>query len=883
MITNVERSQRAGAREDESMMARTPRTEALEQPRGASIPVSAEKSITAKRPAKTSRKPSISASEEKAKPSRPTARPPRYDFAAFERRWREEWEARGLYRVDMDHPRKPYYNLMMFPYPSAEGLHVGNVYAFVGSDIHGRWMAMRGYDVFEPMGFDAHGIHSENFAIQQGEHPATLTARNVARFRETQLKRIGNRFDWSHEVNTTDPAYYRWTQWIFTQLFRMGLAERKIGIVNWCPNDRTVLADEQVINGHCERCGALVERRSLPHWALRITQYAEKLLDNLDTLDWSERVKAAQRNWIGRSTGVEFSMPIASREETSVGVFTTRPDTIFGVTFVVLAPEHPLVDEITAPERREAITAYRVEASARRAARQEARDQGEETDTPPNGVFTGAYAIHPMTGEHVPVWVADYVLMEYGTGAIMAVPAHDERDWAFARAMGLPVRFVVRPEGEISDPDAPYTGEGILAVSEGYNGKTSWAASEAIGAWFEKAGMGKRITRYHLRDWLISRQRYWGPPVPIIYCPEHGAVPVPDDQLPVMLPDLEDYRPSATGSSPLARIEHFVNTTCPICGQPAKRDTDVMDNFLDSAWYFLRYPSTDDATSAWNPQRTRTWLPVDMYIGGAEHSVLHLLYARFITMAMHDAGLLDFEEPFAHFRAHGIITLNGKKISKSKGNVVNPDEYIAMYGADTLRLYLMFMGPYEQGGDFSDKGVAGAVRFLERVWRLGERVLAASAPARAAARGLHETIRKVTDDTAGLHYNTAIAELMRYSGQLEDSHITTREEVETLLRLLAPYAPYIAEEIWNRIGGQGSVHEQPWPAVDEAALATVTVTVVAQVNGRTRGVISLPSGVTEERASEAARALESVQRALGGKSPSRVIFVPERLINLVTD
>jgi leucyl-tRNA synthetase len=557
------------------------------------------------------------------------------------------------------------------------------------------------------------------------------------------------------------------------------------------------------------------------------------------------------------------------------------------------------VDVIATPERREALAAYRAEATARRAARQDARDNDEQADATPNGVFTGAYAIHPLSGEQVPIWVADYVLMEYGTGAIMAVPAHDERDWAFARAMGLPIRFVVRPAGEVSAPDAPYTDEGTLAESGEYTGQRSRAAGEAIVAWFEQAGIGKRVTRYHLRDWLISRQRYWGPPVPIIYCPEHGPVAVPNDQLPVSLPDLEDYRPSATGSSPLARIESFVNTICPICGQPSRRDTDVMDNFLDSAWYFLRYPSNTDANHAWDPERTKTWLPVDMYIGGAEHSVLHLLYARFITMAMRDAGLLEFEEPFTHFRAHGILTLNGKKISKSKGNVINPDEYIEEYGADVVRLYLMFIGPYESGGDFRDKnaqgagatvetrgfleGLAGHVRFLERVWRLGERALGPDAPARAQRRAQHETIRKATDDTANLRYNTAIAELMRYSGALEDASGVTREEVETLLRLLAPYAPYITEEIWHKIGGAGSVHQQPWPELDESALIADTVTVVTQVNGKTRGVVTLPTGATERQASAAARELEPVQRALSGKAPARVIYIPDRLINLVTD
>ncbi|HZC05599.1 MAG TPA: leucine--tRNA ligase [Ktedonobacterales bacterium] len=832
-----------------------------------------------------------------ARPDAGKARPPRYDFAAFEQRWRAEWEARGIYRVNLDDAPRPFYNLMMFPYPSAEGLHVGNVYAYVGSDIQGRLMAMRGYDVFEPMGFDAFGIHSENFAIKRGVHPAELTAHNVERFREEQLKRIGNRFDWSHEVNTTDPAYYRWTQWIFIQLFKMGLAERKTGIVNWCPNDKTVLADEQVIDGHCERCGALVERRDLPHWALRITAYADRLLNNLDTLDWSERVKAAQRHWIGRSTGVEFALAIAGYPDARVEVFTTRPDTVFGVTFVVLAPEHPLAERIATPERRDAIAAYRAGAATRRAEREQARDANSggspAEDAAPAGVFTGTYAIHPITGEQIPIWVADYVLIGYGSGAIMAVPAHDERDWLFAHTMGLPVRFVVRPDGQTSEsaasesaaPGAPYIGEGALALSGEFTGQSSHEARDAITAWFEARQIGRRITRYHLRDWLISRQRYWGPPIPIIYCPDHGAVAVPDDQLPVRLPDLENYQPQGTGDSPLARVASFVNTTCPVCGKPATRDTDVMDNFLDSSWYYLRYPSSDDDARAWNPERTRKWLPVDLYVGGAEHSVLHLLYARFIVMAIHDAGLLDFEEPFKRFRAHGMITLNGAKISKSKGNVVNPDDYITAYGADALRIYLMFMGPYELGGDFSDRGIAGVVRFLERVWRIGvERgsTLSDAAPSVEARRALHQAIRKVSDDTAAFKYNTAIAELMRYSGDLETRDAITREEAQTLLRLLAPYAPYITEELWRQVGGAGFIHQHPWPEADDAAMRAETATVIAQVNGKLRARLTLPTGATQEEALAAALASESVRRALGGAEPRQVIFIPARLINLVT-
>jgi leucyl-tRNA synthetase len=819
--------------------------------------------------------------------ARAKARAPRYDFTAFEERWRTEWEASGIYRVDLERAPRPFYNLMMFPYPSAEGLHVGNVYSYVGSDIQGRMMAMRGYDVFEPMGFDAFGIHSENFAIKRGVHPAKLTAKNVTRFRERQLKRIGARYDWSHEVNTTDPAYYRWTQWIFIQLFKMGLAERKTGVVNWCPNDKTVLADEQVIEGHCERCGALVERRELPHWALRITHFADRLLNNLETLDWSERVKAAQRHWIGRSTGVEFALSIARHADASVSVFTTRPDTVYGVTFVVLAPEHPLAERIATPERQAAIREYRAAAPARKAERERARSEaGAEDTVAPTGVFTGAYAIHPMTGEQVPVWVADYVLMGYGSGAIMAVPAHDERDWAFARTMGLPIRFVIQPEGGAPSntaPDAPYIGEGRLALSGEFTGQASAAAREAIAAWFEARGTGRVVARYHLRDWLISRQRYWGPPIPIIHCPDHGPVAVPDEQLPVRLPDLEDYKPTGTGDSPLARVASFVHTTCPICGKPATRDTDVMDNFLDSAWYYLRYPSSDDATQAWDPQRTRKWLPVDMYVGGAEHSVLHLLYARFIAMAMHDAGLLAFEEPFKRFRANGMLTLNGAKISKSKGNVVNPDEYIARYGADTLRIYLMFLGPYEMGGDFSDQGIAGVVRFLERVWRLfAEKTLSAQKPQAEARRALHLTIRKVSDDTAALKYNTAIAEMMRYTGELETRASVTREEAQTFLRLLAPYAPYIAEELWSRTGGAGYVHQQAWPVADETAMRAASALVITQVDGKLRARLTLPTAATEEEALAAALADEAVRRALGNAEPRQVIFIPGRLINLVT-
>jgi leucyl-tRNA synthetase len=835
--------------------------------------------VSASRQRKRAAKPPTQTTAAREGPRR--ARGPGYDYGAIEAKWRERWEATGLYHVDLRAAERPYYNLMMFPYPSAEGLHVGNMYPYTGSDVQGRWRAARGFDVFEPMGFDAFGIHSENFAIKQGVHPRALTERNVRHFREEQLKRIGARFDWSAEVNTTDPRYYRWTQWIFTQLFKHGLAERRRAAVNWCPHDKTVLADEQVINGRCERCDTLIERRELEQWFLKITAYAEKLLRNLETLDWSERVKTAQRAWIGKSEGVEFAFPLAESASGDVRVYTTRPDTIYGVTFVVVAPEHPAALDLTAEVRREQVAAYRAGAQSRRAALDE--EGGHDV----TGVFTGAYAIHPLTGERLPVWVADYVLAEYGTGAIMATPAHDARDLAFARAMGLPVRVVVRPQADESEWDGAeaYAGRGSLVASGAFTGMASDQAAVAVGKRLEELGVGQRRVNYHLRDWLISRQRYWGPPIPIIHCPTHGAVPVPDDQLPVLLPELEDYLPKATGNSPLARIPEFVETTCPVCGGPARRDADVMDNFLDSAWYYLRYPSAHDDQRAWDPEMTRKWLPVDMYIGGAEHSVLHLMYARFIAMAMHDLGHLDFEEPFTRFRANGMITRDGAKMSKSRGNLINPNEYLDAYGADVFRVYLLFMGPYEAGGDFSDRGIGGVVRFMDRVWRLITSrpvALTDTAPSADARRALHMTIRRVTEDIEGLKYNTAIAALMEFARTLDSAQTTTRAEAQTLLQLLSPFAPFVTEELWERLGGDGSIHAQPWPEFDPRALARPTIEVLVQVDGRLRDKVLIPSDGDEAVARDVALASEKVQRAMAGNPALGVKYVPGRLINIVT-
>jgi leucyl-tRNA synthetase len=802
-------------------------------------------------------------------------------------RWSTRWEESGIYRVDLRAAPRPYYNLMMFPYPSAEGLTVGNMYAFTGADIHGRFMAMHGFDVFEPMGFDAFGIHSENYAIKRGVHPSPMTERNVRHFREEQLKLIGNRFDWSHEVNTTDPAYYRWTQWIFVKLFEAGLVERKRAVVNWCPKDKTVLADEQVIAGRCERCGTLVEQRSLESWFFKITQYAQQLLDDLEWIDWSEKVKVAQRNWIGRSQGAEIRFHAAVDGETvEIPVFTTRPDTIYGVTFFALAPEHPLVERLTAPERRAAVQAYVTRAKGKAPAERTATASATAEKT---GVSIGAEVTNPVSGARVPVWVADYVVTGYGTGAVMGVPAHDQRDFEFARTFGLPiVQVICPPEAAPSDAatwESAYTGEGVMVNSGPFDGAASSEGMHTVIAWCVEHGVGHVQVRYRLRDWLISRQRYWGPPIPIVYCPEHGAVAMPEDQLPVLLPDVEDYLPTGTGDSPLAKVEAFVHTTCPRCGKPARRETDVSDNFLDSAWYYLRYPSSDDDTQPWEAEVTRKWLPVDMYIGGPEHAVLHLLYTRFICMALHDLGYLDFTEPFKRFRAHGFLLKDGAKISKSKGNVVNPDEYIAAYGADAFRLHLLFMAPYDQGVDFSDRGLGGVTRFLDRVWQLVTRyaaVLPASPPDHEARRALHQTIQRVTEETRALKYNTGIAALMEYLNTLEAHGAPHREEIETLLKLLAPYAPYITEELWERIGGEYSIHQQPWPAYDPALLRTATVIIVVQVDGRVRDRIEVPAEAGAAEVQRLALAAPNAVRHLEGRAVRSVVHVPGRLVNVVT-
>jgi leucyl-tRNA synthetase len=817
-----------------------------------------------------------------------------YNPAEVERKWQARWDEQGVNTWTEDALRsaeKPFYNLMMFPYPSAEGLHVGNIYAFTGADIYGRFKRLQGFDVFEPIGFDAFGIHSENFALKQGIHPSELIPRNIERFTR-QLRRVGLMYDWNHTVDTTDPSYYRWTQWIFLQLFKHGLAEKKEAPVNWCPGCNTVLANEQVVGGECERCGSAVEMRFLSQWFFRITDYAGKLLDNLKWIDWSETTRKAQENWIGKSEGAEVEFPIARQkvaddrhaqaeiqpEKPVIRVFTTRPDTVFGATYMVLAPEHPLVERITTPDRREAVEAYRRQASAQDLVSR------KKTDKTKTGVDTGGRAINPATGQEIPVWIADYVLMEYGTGAIMAVPGHDERDFEFATEFGLPIVRVVAGEGDDASTSLAeaYTGPGRLVNSGEFDGMEVEESKKAVTAWLAEKGLAEARVNYRLHDWTISRQRYWGPPIPILYCDQCGTVPVPEDQLPVLLPPIADYKPDASGVSPLARHEEWYITTCPTCGGQARRETDVSDTFLDSAWYFLRYPSAGNDQAPFDPEVTKRWLPVDSYIGGNEHAVLHLLYARFITMALKDFGLVDFEEPFTKFRAHGLIIKEGAKMSKSRGNVVVPDEYIAHWGADTMRMYLMFLGPYQEGGDFRDQGLTGPYNFLNRVW---DAVLnAEDVPIDPQVeQKLHATIKKVSEDTEALSYNTAVAAMMEYLNVVRAGGRTPeRAAVEPLVRLLAPFAPHVAEELWERLGNASSIFRTAtWPEFDAAKAVADTVEFVVQVNGKVRARMPMARGITEDAARDAALADEHVQRFIDGKQVRKTIFVPDRLLNLV--
>ena len=974
----------------------------------------------------------------------------KYNPGLIEKKWQEVWEKEKTFSPDLNNAKNPYYNLMMFPYPSAEGLHVGNMYAFAGADVYARFNRMQGKDVFEPIGLDGFGIHSENYALKVGRHPmeqAEISEKNFYR----QMHSIGNSFDWQRTVQTYDPEYYRWTQWLFIQMFKAGLSYRAKATVNWCPSCKTVLSDEQVIDTKCERCSTVVEKKDLEQWFFRITKYAQKLLDNLENLDWTEKVKTAQRNWIGRSEGAVIEFQVVEKErkinpsEIRVKVFTTRPDTLFGATFLVVSPEHPLVKDLD----QKTITDY-VKMAKSKSDKERMAEGKEKT-----GVFSGLYAINPVNNEKIPIWIADYVLTGYGTGAIMAVPAHDDRDFAFAKKYNIPIKQVIMPEngikredeerrdggaGIIFDPkrqkyavplwpernnflglfaggvedeedeeegvlreiteesglhnfkhvekigDAfahyysggrkvnrvakasgyliilendevkethledhekftlvwkdpeeifqnwkeydkehgldhwvrflhdgvaraielghdttnnkddfklePYIGNGIIINSGEWNDWRMPEEMDKVLDWLADKGIGKREVSYHLRDWLISRQRYWGPPIPMIFCPtceqkgkgEREEMPgwyaVPEEHLPVRLPKIDDYKPLGTGKSPLGSHEEFYKTKCPSCHSEATRETDVSDTFLDSAWYFFRYTSTDVESAPFDTERVKKWLPVEVYIGGAEHSVLHLLYSRFVTSVLKDLNFINFDEPFSKFFAHGLIIKDGAKMSKSKGNVVVPDEYIGKYGADTLRLYLMFLGPFSQGGDFRDSGIEGMNRFVRRVWKLLSSDSVNEAMDAESLKIMHKTIKEVTEDIRDFKYNTAIAHLMEWYNFLVDKKVT-HEEIEVYLKLLAPFASHLAEEIWHELGNKTSIHLANWPTFDPKYLVEDRVTVIVQVNGKKRGEVTVESSQISNQASLEEAARGEASNHLQGKEIRKVVYIPGKIINFV--
>ncbi len=810
----------------------------------------------------------------------------RLNPAAIQTKWQKKWEADGLYRAQEDDPRIKFYFLTMLPYTSGD-LHIGHWYAMAPSDAKARYMRMKGYNVMFPMGFDAFGLPAENAAINHGIHPFKWTMDNVARMRK-QLRSMGAMFDWDREAVTCDPGYYKWTQWFFLKFYEHGLAYRAMAPVDWCPHCNTVLAREQVWgeDRHCERCGTPVLKKDLEQWFFRITKYADELLD-FSKIDWPERVRVMQTNWIGRSEGVEFDLGIQGSAK-KIRVFTTRPDTVFGMTFAVLAPEHPLVDELTSPEKRAEVEAYKFK--ARRLSEIDRLSAERERD----GVFIGAYAINPMNGEAIPLYVADYVLMTYGTGAIMAVPGHDERDFDFARRHNLPIPVVIAPPDWNGKPlEASYAGEGTMVNSGAFDGMSSRQGYEAVADEMQKKGVGQRKVNYRLRDWLISRQRYWGAPIPMVYCDRCGILPVPENQLPVLLPEDAKFLP--TGESPLKLHEGFVNTTCPKCGGAAKRETDTMDTFMCSSWYHMRYTSPGYDKGPMDPVRAKYWLPVDQYTGGIEHATMHLLYTRFFTKACRDIGILDHDEPMLRLFNQGIILgEDNEKMSKSRGNVVNPDDYVQSLGADTTRAYLMFIGPWEAGGPWSSRGIEGVHRFMQRVWDLVTippktfDSQAGAAELAALRRMTHKTIRKVTDDMEAFGFNTMVAALMEFNNYLLKAKETPvvgteawHEAVRTLILLLAPTAPHLTEELWERIGGTYSVHTQAWPQWDQKAAADEQVTLVVQVNGKVREHLSVAVGTAEDEAMRLALVSAKVQQHLAGKKLIKTIYVPDKLMNIV--
>lgn len=766
----------------------------------------------------------------------------------------------------------------MFPYPSGSGLHVGHWRGYTLSDVWSRYKKLQGYEVLHPMGWDAFGLPAENDAIKKGIHPAVSTARNVANFKR-QLQEIAAVYDWDREINTSDPSYYKWTQWIFTRMFERGLAYRKKMPINWCPSCKTGLANEEVVDGECERCGTPVTKKEMNQWMLKITAYADRLLADLTDLDWPDKVKRMQTAWIGRSEGARIEFAVAGAADVKIEVFSTRPDTLFGATYMVLAPEHPLVQQMTTPTCVEAVRAY-VDETMKKSAL--ARQIVDKTKT---GVFTGASAVHPLTGANIPVWIADYVLMDYGTGAVMGVPAHDERDFEFAQAFQLPIVQVIAPHGvEPSRVEEAYTGSGRLVNSGVFNDLDVEAGKRAIVEALAKLGAGEATVSYRMRDWVFARQRYWGEPIPIIYCDTCGTLAVPEDQLPVRLPDVERYEPTGTGDSPLAAIDSFVHTTCHKCGGPARRETDTMPQWAGSSWYFLRYPDPDNHSAPFSTEAANRWLPVDMYVGGVEHAVLHLLYARFFTKVIYDLGLIDFVEPFQHLFNQGMITLNGAKMSKSKGNVANPDDVVAQVGVDALRMYELFVGPPEEDAEWNTNGVEGVNRFLHRYYRLvAGHATSPSAPRDALERLRHRFLASLRDRMDSFRFNTAVSAFMEYLNALADEAKLGVDKVtlETLAVTIAPFAPHLGEELWEQLGHHTSVFQAAWPAYDERWLRDDEVEIAIQINGRLRGRVLISAGADEMTAVAAALVQPDAAPWLEGQQIKKRIYVPGRLLNFV--
>ncbi|MCX7928881.1 MAG: leucine--tRNA ligase [Patescibacteria group bacterium] len=866
-----------------------------------------------------------------------------FEHNQIEKKWQEKWEKNKIYTPDIVNAKRPFYNLWMFPYPSAEGVHVGTIFSSTGSDVFGRFQRMNGYDVFQPFGYDSFGIHSENYAIKIGETPQKMLARTIARY-EKQFKMIGHSYDWTRIVNTSDIDYYRWTQWLFVEMFKAGLAYRKKAFVNWCPGCKTVLADEQIQTpaqagkvppGYekvedvpegikvCERCGNIPEFKELEQWFFRITDYADRLLEDLEKIDWSERVVIAQRNWIGKKQGINITYEVKDTKET-ITCFTTRPETNFGATFVVVSPEHDFTRKIVDRALKVPEHVYQDISKYLQSLHNISEDNKEKT-----GVFSGFYAINALTNQEMPIWISNFVLTDFGTGAVVGVPGHDIRDFDFAKKFNLPIkRVVVGKNGntsEISQKDQVEEGEGYMINSGFLDGKTTTDAFNAIVDYLEQKGLGKRVSNYHLRDWLISRQRYWGPPIPMIFCPEckrnrkswfdtvskekliHSDYSdwdhygwYPEENLPVLLPVIEDYRPKGNGKGPLDDHPEFYETTCPYCKAKAKRETDVSDTFLDSSWYFLRYPTVASLSAiktAFDREITSKWLPVNLYFGGAEHAVLHLMYARFITKALYDMKHIGFDEPFPKFYAHGLMIKDGAKMSKSRGNVVNPDEYIAKFGADTLRLYLMFMGPMDGYPDFRDTGIEGMKRFVDRLWNIFNHsdIFLEEDNKKKLLSLLNRTIKKVTEDISCFHYNTAISAIMELVNLMRDlakesarsgiEDPVWRETKNALARMIAPFAPHLAEEVWCEVLKQPfSVHKTNWPKFDANLIKDSEIKVIVQVDGRVRAIMSMRSedAKIKQTVVESAYKIKDLDKWVKKSQVKNVIFVPGKVVNFVT-